>query len=179
MKAFKEGWGWALILATFFSACGQHYSNDISSRLKAQNCKSLPLNDSLLELDSLGYVAIIPTDGNPTVCDSIYTVEKTWWQAWQAGKKDGSVLIFYLGLLGVAVFLGLLYRAFQNNDRDSNSRAPLGWLVPVFACAIISAMALNWDKWNSGREIRKQDYIEYIHRDGDLRNFWTTPVKDH
>ena len=178
MKNLKNSWSSILILAVFLTGCGQHYSNDISGRLKAENCRMMPLNDSLVYLDSLGYLNITATDGNPLVCDSVYTVEKTWWQAWQAGKKDGSVLIFWLGMFGMLTSLALLYRAFERN-RDSNSKAPLGWLLPVFACAIIMGFALEWDKWNSGREITKQDYYEYIQKDGDLRNFWTTPVKQY
>jgi hypothetical protein len=170
----------ALALVVLFSSCGAHYSNEIISRSTAQTCNFLPINDSVAALDAAGLIRITYIkNSNPEICDSTYSVEKTWWQAWQAGKKDGSVVVFFVGILGLLVSLYCLWRAFENNTRDSNSKAPLGWLVPVFACAIITGIALNWDKWNSGRDILKKDYIQYIKADGDLRNFWPTPVKSY
>lgn len=184
MKKSKlfEGWGWTFIVAVLFSSCGAHYSNDIGQRMTAQQCKSLPVNDSVAALYTAGYISIAynrdAPGSNPEICDSIYIVSKTWWQAWQAGKKDGSVIIFFLGIAGAILSLYALFRAFANN-RDSNSKAPLGWLVPLFGCLVIAGCALSWDKWNTDREIRKQDYVNEVQTKGDLHSFWETPAKNY
>jgi hypothetical protein len=177
MKSIKNIAG-VMLLALFFCSCGQHYSNDISGRQLAEDGALLPINDSLVALDSAGYIHFTATDGNPLVQDSVYIIQKTWWQAWEQGKKDGSVLIFCIAIILAAFFLGILIWRLQT-QRDSSSRAPLGWLVPVFAAAIVAGFALEWDKWNSEREIIKKDYVEYIQKDGDLRNYWPTPVKHY
>jgi hypothetical protein len=183
MKIFKDvNMGIGLILATLLSSCGQHYSNEIIQWTTAQECHFKPVNDSIASLDAAGYIRITYSkdapNANPEICDSVYIVGKTWWQAWEQGKKDGSVLIFWISLILTILFIGVFIH-FLENQRESDGKWPLGWLVPVFACAIVCGFALEWDKWNTDREIRKQDFVQYIQQDGDLHNFWTTPVKHY
>lgn len=177
-----KNFSWVFIISVLFASCGQHYSNDIGQRMTAQQCKSLPVNDSIAALYEAGYVQITynqdAPNSNPQICDSIYVVSKTWWQAWQDGKKDGSVLIFWIALILTAVFIAVFIWALEN-QRQSDGKAPLGWLVPVFACAIVCAFALNWDKWNTDREIRKQDYVQEVQAFGYLKYFWETPAKHY
>lgn len=175
MKNFKDAIGWILILPVLLLAsCGQHYSNDISSRLKAQSCNYLPIDDSLVALDTAGLVHIEATAGNPLVCDSVYVVGKTWWQAWQ--DRDARAL--FIGSMLVSAFLIIMF-IIKGNNPGREGRAILLWPGAAIVAFGIGAAAFSWSKSNSDREIRKADYIEYIQRDGDLHNFWITPAKHY
>lgn len=131
------------------------------------------------EIDTVYQHADKQVDGGKyLVFDSVYTMHKTWGQAWAVGRSDGSVILFWIGIVIIIFFFFVFYHA-QNNQRDPNSKTFLVWVIPMVIGAGITGAAFGWDKWNSERDISKKEYIQYMQTDGDLHNWWKTPAKSY
>lgn len=156
-----------LIAIILFSSCSPNYHNKIVARSISQQCKMLPLNDSIQKLLDAGLVHITSTDGNPEICDSVYTVTFTTYQKWKSGNK----LFLFSGIVIAIIGFG----AFIKITSGGNTKP---WTIGlVLGTLFVSGMLIGgFYYFSTERDIRKADYIQ-MH--GDLKEFWDTPAKSY
>lgn len=153
----------------FLASCSPNYHNKIIGRkVSTISCSFMPASSVQGQIDS-GFVNVDASHaGNPMICDSVYTIAFTTYENWHYGYPG------YLSagiIVMIAGFLTLIVITSRGNTAAWTLALAFGPLI-IGGC-LIGAFYY----FNPYRDIKKSDYVHYIQKDGDLRNFPLNPAQ--
>lgn len=151
------------------ASCQPDYNNKIIGRkVSTLSCDYAPIASMQAALDS-GFVNIDTGHAdNPLICDSVYTIAFTTYENWHYGSKGylvAGILVFIIG------FEALMYTTSRGNTGAWTLGLAFGTII-IGGC-LVGAFYY----FNPYRDIKKSDYVHYIEKDGDLRNFPLNPAQ--
>lgn len=146
-----------------FASCQPNYNNKVVNRkVSTISCVFAPIQIMQGGIDS-GFINV-NTDhaGNPLLCDSVYTIEFTLYEKWHYGHTGSlwtGIAILIVGFLAYIII----------TSRGTDKR----WTLAIsFGTLFLGGGFVGgFYYFNEERNIKKSDYVHYIQKDGDLRNF--------
>lgn len=104
--------------------------------------------------------------------DTTYLISPTWTQAWKWAGERNDRIWFWLGLIILALAIGIFI--YFNNKGTAGPGSVIPLVIAILVGGIMTGGSLEWEKYGMEKEITKARYDSLMQNPGNLGPFWDT-----